>query len=457
MRFPTIGDIATPEVVTVDIQDSIADAVEKIYTTRHRNALVNVGDAFYVFGAQDILQMSAQGVDVERSLETLNLRKVNSISRDKNVLDTLDVVDRPSECEQMAVVDEHGVLCGIVTHTDIANNIDPETLMENFRLQDFLKLGKRMKWVSKDISTKELFSDIASQAFDNAIVVEDAKPIGIITTKDVMRLIKEKVNLSLSIEHYMSSPVETITKGASIKEALSFMRENRFKRAVVVDEEGALKGVITQKELISLTYSRWARMIKEHQDKLQEINATLESKALEYEKRASIDFLTGLYNRAKFSELYHNAYVNMLARNNGLSIIFFDIDHFKKLNDTYGHGVGDEVLKAIGQSLMQTLRNIDIICRWGGEEFIALLPTANLEQAAKIAEKIRRNIAALEFGFGKSVSVSLGVYEVQRGEGMNEAIEKADAALYAAKESGRDRVILYSHSLIDTQAISIAK
>jgi len=430
MRFPTIGDIATPEVVTVDIQDSIADAVEKIYTTRHRNALVNVGDAFYVFGAQDILQMSAQGVDVERSLETLNLRKVNSISRDKNVLDTLDVVDRPSECEQMAVVDEHGVLCGIVTHTDIANNIDPETLMENFRLQDFLKLGKRMKWVSKDISTKELFSDIASQAFDNAIVVEDAKPIGIITTKDVMRLIKEKVNLSLSIEHYMSSPVETITKGASIKEALSFMRENRFKRAVVVDEEGALKGVITQKELISLTYSRWARMIKEHQDKLQEINATLESKALEYEKRASIDFLTGLYNRAKFSELYHNAYVNMLARNNGLSIIFFDIDHFKKLNDTYGHGVGDEVLKAIGQSLMQTLRNIDIICRWGGEEFIALLPTANLEQAAKIAEKIRRNIAALEFGFGKSVSVSLGVYEVQRGEGMNEAIEKADAALY---------------------------
>lgn len=443
MRFPTIGDIATPEVVTVDIKDSISDAVEKIYMTKHRNALVSVGDQFYVFGAQDILQMSAQGIDVERSLETLNLRRVNSISRDKNVLDTLDVVDRPSECEQMAVVDENGALCGIVTHTDIANNIDPETLMENFRLQDFLKLGKRMKWVSKDISTKELFNDIAAQSFDNAIVVADSKPIGIVTTKDVMRLIKEKVDLSLSIEHYMSSPVETITKGASIKEALGFMRENRFKRAVVVDEEGALKGVITQKELISLTYSRWARMIKEHQDKLQEINATLENKALEYEKRASIDFLTGLYNRAKFSELYHNAYVNMLARNNGLSMIFFDIDHFKKLNDTYGHGVGDEVLKAIGQSLMQTLRNIDIICRWGGEEFIALLPTANLEQAAKIAEKIRRNIAALEFDFGKSVSVSLGVYEVQRGEGMNEAIEKADAALYEAKASGRNRVVLY--------------
>lgn len=444
MRFPTIGDIATTEVITVDIKESITEAVEKIYATRHRNALVSVADQFFVFGAQDILKMSAQGIDVERSLETLALREVSSIYRGKNVLDTLEVVDRPSECEQMAVVDEEGRLCGIVTHTDIANNIDPETLMENFRLQDFLKLGKRMKWVSKDISTKDLFSDIASQSFDNAIVVEDSKPIGIITTKDVMRLIKEKVDLSLSVENYMSSPVETITKGASIKEALSFMREHKFKRAVVVDDEGALKGVITQKELISLTYSRWARMIKEHQDKLQEINTTLENKALEYEKRASTDFLTGLYNRAKFSELYHNAYVNMLARNNGLSIIFFDIDHFKKLNDTYGHGVGDEVLKAIGQSLMQTLRNIDIICRWGGEEFIALLPTADIEQAAKIAEKIRTNVGSLVFDFGERVSVSLGVYEVQRGEGMNDAIEKADSALYEAKETGRDRVVVYN-------------
>jgi len=285
MRFPSIGDIATRDVVTVEMHQSISQAVDKIYATKHRNAIIPYLGEYFVFGAQDILQMSSSGVDVDSSLESLQLRKINTIFKDRNVLDTLEVVDRPNECEQMVVLDEKGILFGIVTHTDITNNIDPETLMENFSLQDFLKLGKRMKWVSKDLSAKELFGEIASQSFDNAIIVEDGTPLGIITTKDVMRLIKEKVDLSLSIEHYMSSPVETLDKNASIKEALDFMREKHFKRAVVVDDEGHLKGVITQKELISLTYSRWARLIKEHQIQLKEINATLENRALEYEKK----------------------------------------------------------------------------------------------------------------------------------------------------------------------------
>jgi diguanylate cyclase (GGDEF)-like protein len=171
----------------------------------------------------------------------------------------------------------------------------------------------------------------------------------------------------------------------------------------------------------------------------------LEDRALEYEKRASTDFLTGLYNRAKFSELYGNAYINMLARDNGLSLILLDIDHFKKVNDAYGHNVGDTVLVAIAETLMQTLRNIDIICRWGGEEFIVLLPTASLDQAGIIAEKIRKAILELSFEFGERVSVSLGVCEVQRGESMEAAIQRADTALYEAKNRGRNRVELFSY------------
>lgn len=442
MRFPNIGDIATQEVVTVEMHQSISDAVEIIYATKHRNALISHRGEYFVFGAQDILNMCGEGFDIKRSLSSLSLRKIATIFKDKNVLDTLDIVDRPSECEQMAVLDEKGLLYGIVTHTDIINNIDPETLMENFRLQDFLKLGKRMKWIDKDVSTQTLFRDIASQSFDNAIIVDEGVPVGIITTKDVMRLIKENADLTLAVSHYMSSPVETISKDASIKEALTFLRDRRFKRAVVVDEEQQLRGVITQKELISLTYSRWARLIKEHEIELQQINSSLETKAIEYEKRASLDFLTGLYNRAKFSELYNYGYINMLARDNGLSLILLDVDHFKKVNDTYGHNVGDAVLVAIAETLKQTLRNIDIICRWGGEEFIVLLPSAKLEQTANIAEKIRLSILELSFTFEESVSVSLGVCEVQKGESMQDSVQRADTALYEAKNSGRNKVVL---------------
>ncbi len=441
MRFPTINDIATKEVVTVNIHESISSAVEKIFESTHRTALVPYEGEFFVFGASDLLKMSAEGIDVQKPLHSLRLRKVPSIYKGKNVLDVLEIVDRPSECEQMAVIDEEQALCGIVTHTDITNNIDPETLMENYRLQDFLKLGKRMKWIDKSMTTAALFQEIAEHSFDNAIIVEDLRPIGIITTKDVMRLVKEGVDLSKTIEHYMSSPVETITKEASIKEALDFMRKKHYKRAVVVAEDGRLEGVITQKELISLTYSRWAQLIKKYHEELSSINSTLENKAHELEKIASIDSLTGLYNRSKFGELFNLAYQSMLSRENPLSLIMLDIDHFKRVNDTYGHNVGDEVIVAIAETLKRELRNIDIVCRWGGEEFVALVPTADLAQTKLIAEKLRTKIQTLHFSFGEGITSSLGVSEVRRGEEMLEAIERADKALYEAKRSGRNRVV----------------
>lgn len=441
MKFPTIADIATREVVTVEMHESISAAVEKIFASHHRTALVPHDGQFFLFGASDLLKMGTLDIDVQKPLHTLKLRCVPTIYRGKNVLDVLDIIDRPSECEQMAVVDDEKRLCGIVTHTDITNNIDPETLMENYRLQDFLKLGKRMKWIDKEMSAAKLFVEIAEHSFDNAIVVENAKPIGIITTKDVMRLVKEKADLSKTIEHYMSTPVETITKEASIKEALDFMRQRKYKRAVVVSEDGRLEGVITQKELISLTYSRWAQLIKKYHEELSSINSTLEHKAHELEKIASVDSLTGLYNRSKFGELFNLSYKNMLSRDNPLSMVMLDIDHFKRVNDTYGHNVGDEVLVAVSDALKTMLRNIDIICRWGGEEFIALLPTADLDQAKLIAQKLRVNIEQLRFHFEEGVSASFGVCELRRGEGMLEAIERADKALYEAKRRGRNQVV----------------
>jgi len=440
MKFPTINDIATKEVVTVSMDDTISKAIECIFESQHRTALVPHKGEYFVFGATDLLKMSANGIDIQKTLHALTLRKVSSVYRGKSVLDVLEIIDRPSECEQMAVVDEEEKLCGIVTHTDITNNIDPETLMENYRLQDFLKLGKRMKWINKNMSTLALFQDIAIYSFDNAIVVEGVHPVGIITTKDVMRLVKEKADLSLSIEHYMSSPVETICKNSSIKEALDFMRQKKYKRAVVIDDEGRLEGVITQKELISLTYSRWARLIKEYHEELSTLNSTLETRAYEYEKQASIDSLTGLYNRSKFGELFNLSYKNMLSREAPLSIIMLDIDHFKSVNDIHGHNNGDKVLVALSRVLSTTLRNIDIICRWGGEEFVALLPTADLQQVQLIAEKLRHSIEQLNFSFLDNITASLGVSEVRRGESMLEAIERADKALYLAKSSGRNRV-----------------
>jgi len=438
MKFPLISDIASTNVISIDVNSSISQAIDKMITHEHRNVLVNNLNEYYIFTVLDVLNIQAANISLDTKLKDVNLSKIPTINREQNILDTLEHLN--DSIEYLCVINRDKSLYGLVTHTDITSNIDPDTLMDNFRLDDFLKLGRRVKWVNKNDTTLQLLDNMVSGSFDNVIVVEDRKPIGILTTKDVMELIKNRSDLSLSVSHYMSSPVDSIDKNATIKEALNFVKEKNYKRVVVVDSEGELAGIIAQKELISLTYSRWAVLMKEYQSELSEINNMLENKNREYEVMASTDSLTGLYNRHKFSELYLSSYTSMIQRNAKMSLIIVDIDFFKKVNDTYGHNVGDKVLIQVAHSLIRTLRHIDIVCRWGGEEFVVLLPTATLENATLLSQKLRENMHHLDIDKIDAISASFGVSEVKEGDSMQDVIDRADKALYLAKDSGRDCV-----------------
>ncbi len=438
MKFPIIGDIASRAVVSINIHHSIADAIELMLENEHRNVIVEDINRYYILTVLDILRFQNLDIDLHTKLNTLRLCEVPVIYKEQNILDTLEFLN--SDLEYICVVNEDKTLFGIVTHTNITSNIDPDILIDHFRLSDFLKLNRRMKWVGKDEKTADLLNDMIANSFDNTVIVEDLKPIGILTTKDIVTLIKNNSDLELSVSHYMSSPVQSINKNASIKEALNFLKTKHYKRVIVVDDSGKLSGVIAQKEFVSLTYSRWALLMKEYQSELSEINTILESKNREYEIKASTDSLTGLYNRYKFSELYISAYQTMVQRHNEMSVILLDIDFFKKVNDTYGHNTGDIVLITISNLLQEHVRNIDVCCRWGGEEFVTLLPTASLQTAASIAEKLRLQIEALKIKEVDRVTASFGVSQVREGESMEAVIGRADKALYLAKHYGRNCV-----------------
>jgi len=438
MKFPLLSDIASTKVISVDVNSSVEDALEVMLKENHRNIIVLDSGSFYMLTIMDILNLITQSLSLSCKLSELSLVKVPTIAKDRNVLDTLEYVN--NSAEYLCVMNPDNTLYGLLTHTDISSNIDPDTLMDNYRLKDFLKLGRRMKWVDKDEITSSLLQSMNRGVFDNVVVVEDMIPIGILTTKDVMRLIKSEADLEKSVSYYMTLPVETVCRDASIKEALEFIRSKHFRRVVVVDENKKLTGVIAQKELISLTYSKWASLMKDYQEELKELNHMLESKYREYESRASTDALTGLYNRHKFAELYLSSYTSMVQRDNKMSLILLDIDFFKKVNDKYGHNAGDQVLIQLSHILLRKLRNIDIICRWGGEEFIVLLPTAGLEIAGNLAEKLRVSVEAMEMDVVGKLSASFGVSEVRKGEAMEDLISRADRALYLAKNSGRNCV-----------------
>lgn len=436
MKFPIIGDIASRNVASVNIDASISQAINKMLEYDHRNVIIVDGIDYYILTVLDILNL--EGKDLESPLSDLKLTRVPVIYKDKNVLDTIDLLDE--RVEYACVINVDNTLYGIISHTDITSNMDPDILMDRYLLEDFLKIGKRMRWVNKDDITSKLIKDMAASSFDNAVVVQNLKPIGIITTKDIMGLIKNKKNLELPISEYMIAPVDTINKKASIKDALSFINKKHYKRAIVVNDDGTIDGIITQKDIISLTYARWTTTMKKYHDELTSKNFKLENQNKEYKVKASRDSLTGLYNRYKFAELYNSSYQSMIQRENDMSLVLLDIDFFKKVNDTFGHNIGDQVLVQVANSLLKTLRNIDIVCRWGGEEFIVLLPTADLSTATKIAQKIRVNIQELDIEVAKQISVSLGVAHINKNDSILEAVERADKALYLAKESGRNCV-----------------
>lgn len=159
-------------------------------------------------------------------------------------------------------------------------------------------------------------------------------------------------------------------------------------------------------------------------------------------KMSETDPLTGMGNRRHFFSAGEHALTAAMAGGKPTSVVLVDIDHFKRLNDSFGHAVGDAALIAVANTCRQSLREADVFCRWGGEEFIALLPSADLKEACSVAERLRKNVEQTDIpGIAERVTVSIGVAQVLDPTApLDDAIIAADQQLYAAKDAGRNRV-----------------
>jgi diguanylate cyclase (GGDEF)-like protein len=158
---------------------------------------------------------------------------------------------------------------------------------------------------------------------------------------------------------------------------------------------------------------------------------------------ATTDSLTGLWNRRQFLQLTHAEIDRARRHGTSLALVLADIDHFKQVNDQHGHDAGDRVIRHVASLLRQQARGGDLIGRWGGEEFVMLLPMTGGDGALELSERIRRRVERTPCehgGVSMPVTLSLGVCEMQPGHSLDHAFKNADAALYAAKNAGRNRV-----------------
>lgn len=182
----------------------------------------------------------------------------------------------------------------------------------------------------------------------------------------------------------------------------------------------------------------------------------LEKKVILLETSNNHDKLTSLKTRGYFEEkskvfLKNTEKIKKDGRREwtgfkDISFLFFDIDHFKKINDTYGHAVGDIVLQKVAEILRKNLRVGDIVARWGGEEFVAILLGSHEKESEVKAEELRKKVEHLVLDDPKElkITISIGVAEFEEGKTFEDMVKHADEALYRAKETGRNKVVTYS-------------
>ncbi|WP_088186779.1 sensor domain-containing diguanylate cyclase [Desulfosporosinus sp. FKA] len=180
---------------------------------------------------------------------------------------------------------------------------------------------------------------------------------------------------------------------------------------------------------------------KEYESQLKEYIEELRTLNSKLEKMATLDVLTGAYNRRKFDDDLNALIVEKEKHGIIFSLIFFDLDHFKTINDCYGHKTGDIVLRQISELVLKNIRTTDRLFRWGGEEFIILLNGSNFKNAKKVAGKLWRIIQNHDFGISRKITISMGVGEYKLGETTDQIIIRLDTALLKAKSEGRNRVI----------------
>lgn len=442
MFFPTLRLIATTNVITVEIHQSIQDALDQMHLHNHRSIVVVNKTLHYIITTKDIIRLKLEGVSFSTPLSQVDLRVLPLIDKESNIINALNLTNDVDE--HICVCNTDGSLYGLVTNSDIVASVDPQVILESLQIATIFEKKYGYKSFSPQAEMSEVLEFMKDSLSDCVIIQEQGKAVGILTSKDVIRFIGEGCCPSIRISEVMSSPVEMLSERSTIHEGLEYLRKGNYKRIVVTNDEGNVVGIVTQQDLISRTYLKWSQLMQDHFKQFEEITQLLQQKNRHLTQLATKDALTQIHNRHMFSEIFNQELSIAKRQASNLSLMMIDLDHFKMINDTYGHNIGDYVLKHFVELVSKTIREADSFARWGGEEFVLLLRNAGCDEAYGVGEKIRHMIESQVFDEVGVVTCSIGIAEVYPDDSLTSAVERADNALYAAKDTGRNKTVACS-------------
>jgi diguanylate cyclase (GGDEF)-like protein len=299
---------------------------------------------------------------------------------------------------------------------------------------------------------------MAAEAQSAFVVCEEGVPVGVITERDIVvllaRIFEGVDHTETHARDIMTSPVHTLIETAPMGEVVRIMKERGFRRVPIVDDKNQLSGILNLTELQNATNAALERRGRDLEAAVRSRTAELEAANARLEELTRQDSLTGLGNRRAMSERIDELHAIARRHGNPYSVILLDIDHFKLYNDTQGHPAGDDVIRHIASSFRDAIRASDSVYRYGGEEFLVLLPETDARGAALAAERIRTHVADRAIPHPASttarhVTVSMGFTDVTTHETAQrlpwtEIVSRADHALYRSKQGGRNRASIWT-------------
>jgi len=328
--------------------------------------------------------------------------------------------------------------------------------------EDYLK---RLERIGKKIRDAENIDEFETLRRDILSLIQEYIERVCTEREKAAKLIADVINRLSAVESYFSDSRQYVadTRNANaefgrdlashmddLKNHVEFSKTLEELRDAVVDKLHAIMVAIKDKS--SQDKVREKNAEKQVEDLVQTLNQlkqeviTAQNRAKVLEQELLKDPLTGAYNRRAYEKSMHNELHRYLRYQRTFSVLLFDVDHFKIINDKYGHTVGDKCLKEIILRAGRVLRENDVLARFGGEEFIALLPETELKGANEVAEKLRKAIENIEFVHREEIikiTVSIGLTQVSPEDSeINTLFDRMDMAMYEAKKAGRNRVVV---------------
>ncbi|KFZ37184.1 deoxycytidylate deaminase [Shewanella mangrovi] len=300
----------------------------------------------------------------------------------------------------------------------------------------------------------ESYQTILSMLLENIAKEKSASQEFLFALNEALMSVRDSINESLNqaqrnqqlknqLNKDINSQVDNVESGLAVADNMEQMKHQVIEQLAVLRASLNRKEALEQREVAMLKKS--VETLRNEINELTSETSSYKEKLFEQQKLNLLDSLTQLPNRAALDERMEQEYRHYQRNRNPLWVAVADIDHFKAINDSFGHSTGDKTLQVIAMALKNSLRDTEFVARYGGEEFVLLIPDVSHNDIGHLLNRVREKIKNIPFKFKNqriTVTLSIGAAKIIEGEHILETFERADAALYKAKHENRDRVII---------------